>query len=274
MKKDYELITPGAVPRDETRHIAESWTVRWSAISDLPSASAVSKREEYRRMRRYLDRLPKGARVLDGGCGLGEWTVFLTDLGYDVVGIDISEQTILRLNEVLPRYTLMCRDIRETRFPDGSFDAYFSWGTFEHFELGMDACVREASRVMKPGGLLFISVPFQNWRHLLRDLGPLHRWDETYDRERGYRAPHRFYQWRFTRPEFQRELELGGFRVLELAPIGKRHGVNRWLQWDVPWLGQDRVVAALSRRAFTYLLPASYIAHMLWAVAERVEAPN
>lgn len=273
MKKDYEVVAPSDLAQDETGHIRGSWTTRWAG-SDLPSADAVAQREEFRMMSRHFGRLPKVARLLDGGCGLGEWTVFLTGLGHDVVGIDISDETIRRLNEALPGYPFMCRDIRDTGFPDASFDAYFSWGTFEHFELGMESCLREAHRLLRPRGLLFASVPFQNWRHLLRDRGPLDTWDETYDRERGYEAPHRFYQWRFTRPEFQRELELRGFRVLELSPIGKRHGVNRWLQWDVPWLGRSRLIAAASRRVFTFMLPAAYIAHMLWAVAERVDGPN
>lgn len=274
MKKDYAVVAPDEAASDETAHIAGSWGARWDAIADLPSPRSVAAREEFRLMRPYLDGVPPRGRILDGGCGLGEWTVALSALGYDVTGIDISETTIRRLNEAYPGRRFLCRDIRDTGFPDGSFDAYFTWGTFEHFELGMEACVREAHRVLTPGGLLFASVPFQNWRHLLRDLGPLHRWDETYDRERRYTSPQRFYQWRFTKPEFQRELELRGFRVLDVRAIGKRHGVNRWLQHEGGWVGRRRILAAIARRALTVLLPSGYVAHMIWAVARKTaEAP-
>lgn len=270
MKKDYAPVSPADADSAETAYIAESWGARWETYRDLPSVGAVAQREELKLMRPYLQRLPKDGRILDGGCGLGEWTVFVSELGYDVTGIDISERTIDRLTRSLPAHRFLCRDIRATGFPDGSFDAYFTWGTFEHFELGMEACVREAHRILRPGGLLFASVPFQNWRHLLRDQGPLRSWDETYDARAGYGALQRFYQWRFTKPEFQRELELRGFRLMQMRPIGKRHGVNRWLQHEAAWLGRVRVLAAAARRIATPVLPAGYIAHMLWAAARRV----
>lgn len=271
MKKDYAPVSKEYAEREETRYIADSWGERWESFRELPSVKAVGRREEFLLMRPYLGRMPKGGHVLDGGCGLGEWTVFVSELGYDVTGIDISERTIRRLEEALPGRRFLCGDIRDTGFANASFDAYFTWGTFEHFELGMEACVREAHRILKPGGLLFASVPFQNWRHLLRDQGPLHSWDETYDRKAGYTSPQRFYQWRFTRAEFQRELELRGFHVLELRPIGKRHGVNRWLQHEAAWVGRIPLLAAATRRILTPLLPAGYIAHMLWAVARRTD---
>ncbi|MBI4347418.1 MAG: methyltransferase domain-containing protein [Elusimicrobia bacterium] len=269
MKKDYEPILEGSANRDETEHIRSSWTDRWSAFSALPNAASIAKREEYRLMAPYLAQLPRGARMFDGGCGLGEWTVYLTQLGYDVVGFDLSAPTIARLKAQLPDHRFEVGDIRATSFADASFDAYFSWGTFEHFELGMEACVREAYRILKPGGLLFASVPFQNLRHVFRDLGPLHTWDEHYERKAGYGRELRFYQWRFTSPEFRRELELRGFRVQDLRPIGRRHGVNRFLQHEGRWLARIPFGAAAARRILTPILPSVLVAHMLWAAAEK-----
>ena len=54
-------------------------------------------RPEYRVMAPYLRQLPPSARMLDGGCGLGEWTVNLSRLGYRVLGLDISEETVTLL---------------------------------------------------------------------------------------------------------------------------------------------------------------------------------
>ena len=98
-------------------------------------------------------------------------------------------------------------------FDAGSFDACFSSGAFEHSENGIGDCRDEARRILKPGGWLFVSVPFQNWRRILRDAGQLENWDEGFAAAAGNRQPHRFYQCRFTRPELRRELELHGFRA-------------------------------------------------------------
>lgn len=41
-----------------------------------------------------LNHLPPGAKVLDVGCGSGVFTAFFADLGFDVVGVDISQTAV------------------------------------------------------------------------------------------------------------------------------------------------------------------------------------
>ncbi len=255
--------------QDESAFVEEFWSRRWDAVAHVPRLDGVGRSEEYRIMSRFLQQLPRGSRILDGGCGMGAWTVFLTNQGFDVVGMDLSERTVVRLKELLPGYTFVRGDVRRTGFEDESFDAYFSWGTFEHFECGLGECVREAHRILKPGGLLFVSVPHQNWRHIIRDSRPLSKWDPAYNPRDGYVAPQRFYQWRFTRPELHRELELGGFRVLEIRPIGKLQGVYRWLQWDFRLFNEGTKVFTLAQVIFSLFMPAAFISHMILAVAEK-----
>ena len=146
----------------------------------------------------YLAQLPKGARILDGGCGLGDWTLCLARQGFSVAGLDLSRQTVAQLKSRFPEAEFVDGDIRRTVFSDNSFDAYFSWGVFEHFEAGLQDCVREAYRIVKPGGWLFITVPMDNLR-----LAMLAATNSSIPVPEGRQ---RFYQWRLTRPELQREL--------------------------------------------------------------------
>lgn len=274
MKKDYELVSDEQAHQSERDFVEAFWTQRWEARAQLPDPRCVERKDEYRLMQPFLRSLPSGGRILDGGCGTGEWTVHLTNAGYRVTGLDLSRQTIERLNGVLPNYEFLCGDIRQTGFPDSSFDAYFSWGTFEHFEEGLDACVREAARILKPGGWLFITVPFQNWRHIVREARSLQRWDPHFDPQLGYQRPLRFYQWRFTRPELRRELELRGFQVERMAPIHKVEGVARWAEWDMRWLSGRSVAARAARRGLSLVIPSAFIAHMVFAVARRRTAAS
>ena len=232
-------------------------------------ASAVTRREEYPFMHSVLSQLPRGSRILDGGCGMGEWTVFLAQQGFDVTGLDISEATIARLGTWFPTSTFLRGDLRRTDFSDSSFDAYFSWGTFEHFENGLGDCLAEASRIVRTGGWLFVSVPFHNWRLVLRDARPLERWDPDFDPQSGYQASQRFYQWRLTKAELRRELELHGFKVSSVTPIGKLTGAGRMLQWGVPFLTKGSRPYAAASRVCALGLPASFISHMILAVAQR-----
>jgi SAM-dependent methyltransferase len=274
MKRDYVVVSADDASADESLFIERFWTRQWEGKAELRKLELITRGYKYRLVKPFLDTLPPGGRILDGGCGLGMWTVFLTNRGAAVTGLDISQATIGRLKELLRGYDFVCGDIRQTGFPDASFDAYVSWGTFEHFESGLGECIVEAWRVLKPGGLLIITVPFQNMWHILRDLRAPRRWDRTYDPRLGYRRRQRFYQWHLTRPELQRELELRGFRVLQITPLNKKEGVTHWLEARPRLFRKGTVLFSAARRLLSATLPASYIAHMILAVARKVEAPR
>ena len=265
MRKDYEPASLHPAAQGERAFLEEFWTRHWETAGRAAPPESVTRREEYRLMEPYLRRLPPTGRLLDGGCGLGEWTVYLTGRGFEVVGLDLSQATIERLSAAWPQCRFVCGDIRQTGFPDASFDAYFSWGTFEHFEQGMGECIVEAYRLLKPGGWLFISVPFHNWRLILRDA---RRLPAPADGAAGVR---RFYQWRLTGPELRHELEIRGLRVQAIKAIAKDQGVHRWLQWDVRLWREGTLPFAVARRALSLVMPSRFISHMIWAAAQKPE---
>jgi SAM-dependent methyltransferase len=269
MRKDYLPASAEDAAADDVAFVERYWTAQWKDHASQPDLSALSRREEFRVMQPFLAGLPQGSRILDGGCGLGEWTIFLAQQGFDTTGVDISETIVDRLQRWCPGRAFVRADLRRTDFETGAFDAYFSWGAFEHFENGLGECLAEAHRLVRPGGWLFVSVPFDNWRLILRDARALERWDENFDPKLGYRQPQRFYQWRLTRPELQRELELHGFNVHTIRPIGKLAGAGRMLQWDLRLFPKGSRAYYVARRALAAALPASFISHMILAAAER-----
>lgn len=258
MRKDY---IAAAEPADhETAFVEKFWTTVWEQEGGPQGKiDRIPRKDEYKIMAPFVAGLAKGARILDGGCGLGDWTLYFARQGYSVVGLDLSRQTVEQLRARFPQAEFVDGDIRRTNFVDSSFDAYFSWGVFEHFESGLQDCIGEAFRVIRPGGLLFVSVPLDNLRHAI--LGSLARPRPTDSRLR-------FYQWRLTRAELARELEIGGFDVLKVQPISKRQGVLRSLhhEFGLPyeWLLTNGLSALLAP-----LIPGSLIGHMVLAVARK-----
>lgn len=245
----------------------------WTALlegQDLQLAlkRSAGEREEVKRISKYLSKIPAKARFLEGGCGIGMCVLYFSLLGYDVTGIDISRKIIEKLKDKFPGHSqkFIVGDIRETGFQDNSFDAYFAWGVFEHFEVGLAPCLEEANRILKPGGFLFFSVPFQNCRFTIRSLRRLSIYDDNFDRKNGYPSKIRFYQWRFTRAELQRELEINGFKTQEIRPIGKEHGIHNIIKSDL----HLRFLPARLKRIINLILypliPSSYGAHLLLAV--------
>ncbi len=104
----------------------------------------------------------KNQIVLDIGCGIGNYLEELYKRGHKILGIDIAENMIKTSRERLSRYLEfppLCRtDIENLPFPDNHFDVIFCVGVLEY--LKSDArSLEEISRVLKPNGLLFLTLP-------------------------------------------------------------------------------------------------------------------
>ncbi len=265
MKKDYiPVVSP--VQEDDLSFVDKFWSERWENTTNLPSAGIVAAREELKLMKPFLEKAGKGAHVLDAGCGMGEWTVYLNQLGYQTIGLDISGNVIERLQSLLPQYKFVRGDIRKTEFPNECFDILFSWGAFEHFENGPGECLRESFRILKPGGHLFITVPFDNWRHIRARMRSLHPQKSNHQADKNNLSPMRFYQWRFMKSEIEQEMLLAGFRPLWTKPVSKAEGVSRWLEWNMK-ITPASYFYNLAFRLASLLLPSNYLAHMLMSAA-------
>ena len=210
----------------------------------------------------YIRRLPKGSRILDGGCGMGDWVLWLTRAGYPTVGLDVSKVTIGKLKQMFPDMEFAVGDIRDTGLPVNSFDAYFSWGTFEHFEEGFGRVVSEAFRILKPGAYLFVSTPFVNLRHAIAGT-LLEPWRLPPQTERV-----RFYQWRLTRAELATILARHGFEVEDVKMIGKRQGIQRWLQGITGIPALSTFARGFAVLAYPFV-PKALVAHMILAIARK-----
>jgi SAM-dependent methyltransferase len=267
MRKDFmvDTVSGGA---DETAFVEAYWTRVWEQEGGPKDAGKeIPKKPEFRIMRPYLDQLPKGARLLDGGCGLGNWTLYFERNELPTLGLDISRDTVTKLKSLFPEVNFAVGDIRDTALPAESFDGYFSWGTFEHFEDGLDRCVAEAWRILKPGGYLFITVPFDNLRQSL-----IKAFDAKRETEPNHQ-PVRFYQWRLTRGELRDCLRSGGFQVLDIKPIHKRQGILRSLHHEFGMSYKWTVTKALSALLAPFL-PGIVFSHMIMAVARKPAAPG
>ena len=118
-----------------------------------------------------LSGLKPGARILDMGAGSGDTVRLLNALGCCASGIDLG-----------PRGdSVELGDMLHAPYPDESFDAVVSQCTF--YSSGhVDAALREARRLLRPGGTLLLSdVWFTDSKQALEaaGFGLLHREDMT-----------------------------------------------------------------------------------------------
>lgn len=101
----------------------------------------------------------QGQRILDVGCGTGNFSVKLAEKGAVVTGIDLSEEMLAiardKSGELPITYKHM--DLYQLDFQDNSFDAIFSMAAFE-FVKEPERALSELFRVLKPGGKLLIGT--------------------------------------------------------------------------------------------------------------------
>lgn len=98
-----------------------------------------------------------GSRVLNVGAGQGSFTRLLEGRGFDVVSSDVSPVAVDVLRNRV-RGGVLRADMTDLPFPDCSFDALVAGEVIEHIEDDRGA-LSEAARVLRPGGILALSVP-------------------------------------------------------------------------------------------------------------------
>ncbi len=103
------------------------------------------------------------ARVAELGCGVGWLSIMLARRGFDVLGVDISPDAIAAgkaqrdaLN--LERLSFQVADYENLVAEDASFDAAIFFSSLHHAE-NEAAAVRNAHRILKPGGMLIAFEP-------------------------------------------------------------------------------------------------------------------
>jgi len=107
----------------------------------------------------------KGGRILDSGCGTGNFSIGLGLKGYNVEGIDISHAMLQRARLKKKKMGLGNVEFKEwdiekglAFYPDGSFDCVISVHALYTLR-EPEAAVREYLRVLKPSGHLIMAEP-------------------------------------------------------------------------------------------------------------------
>jgi ubiquinone/menaquinone biosynthesis C-methylase UbiE len=103
-----------------------------------------------------------GMKILESGCGSGRWMAYFEKLGNRSYGVDDSPGPLGTARAHDPTMNLTRADALATPLKSDSFDAAFSSYVAEHFEEGPEELFREIHRVLKPGGLFFVVVPYNN----------------------------------------------------------------------------------------------------------------
>lgn len=130
-------------------------------LAKLLSSSALGLAQEKRKLlHMFLDDLLPPGRILDVGCGSGDFLYRMYQLGWSVSGVDFDDKAIASAKVKYGGlgFELMHTDLAGARFPDNSFDAVTMNHVIEHVPEPV-SLLSEVNRILKPGGRLVAVTP-------------------------------------------------------------------------------------------------------------------
>lgn len=107
---------------------------------------------------RIQERIKPGLKVLDAACGTGYPAEWLSSLGAQVTGLDLSDVAVEYATHRYPQLKITKGSVLELPFDDEQFDACTSVETIEHVP-DAHLMVKEMHRVLKPGGWWYVTTP-------------------------------------------------------------------------------------------------------------------
>ncbi|WP_396185003.1 class I SAM-dependent methyltransferase [Flavobacterium sp.] len=153
----------------------QNWFACWF---DTPYYHILYKERNYREAQVFMDNLthylnlPEKAKVLDLACGKGRHSIYLNQLGYEVVGADLSENSISEAsknqNETLHFQVHDMRETFEDKF-DAIFNLFTSFGYFENDEDNLTTLKAMKESLTDYG---FAVIDFMNVNQVVNNLIP------------------------------------------------------------------------------------------------------
>jgi ubiquinone/menaquinone biosynthesis C-methylase UbiE len=147
----YLDLRPPTAFAEQTKYLDDALhaDARHESVSPPLLQSGVRQRQ----LRRFLQLGPQD-RVIDLGCGSGRSMLWNTASGATFVGADVSP---FFAREAKDRMDLTLADLRQLPFPDDAFTKAYALDVLEHLSPeALDGMLREAARVLAPGGVLFV----------------------------------------------------------------------------------------------------------------------
>ena len=154
----------------------------------------------------------KGKKILDAGCGSGRDSKYFYDDGYDVTGVDLSEE-LLKIAKKNSKAKFKVMDFTDLKFKDKTFHGVWCMSSLSDLpQKESIKALKEFYRVLKENGFLYLAAREGKGKRTMKK--------EKYNAERHYH----FYD----QKKLNNDLEKAGFEIL-FSDINNSNGAN-WIE--------------------------------------------
>jgi len=210
--------------REVLRQMAADVTLIPDQLADWWSSYLSYHQDRYLLTLGFLEQAARD--VLEVGSVPAHFTLLLSEMGYDVTGVDLAPERIARFLEH-HRLRVEKTDI-ETQalpFPDASFGTVLLLEVLEHLRIHPLHTFRELARVLRPGGRLLLSTPNISPAHrLMFLLGKDYQGDVVAEFRKLETLGHMGHVRLYSVTEIQRFLEEVGLTVVSTSFQGEVQG--------------------------------------------------
>jgi SAM-dependent methyltransferase len=166
--------------------------------------------------------LPKNGMILEAGCGSAQLVIALNSNGYNCMGLDYAINAMRKAHQIVGTLRLIAGDLTAIGIVNDVFDAIISIGVVEHRQSGPEIFLYEMRRILKPSGVMMISVPYIN---------PLRRWRARHGAYQDDVSGLHFYQYAFSSEEFCSVLEAAGYEIETTYSYAHKNTLVQELHW-------------------------------------------
>lgn len=248
---------PQLSPQALARHYPDNYTCyRHEKSAEAPLLDQISDRIATQRRCNHLEKYhPTQGILLDVGCATGLFLKAMRERHWLVAGVELSAYATQYARQ---QFGLDVRNgtVEQANFPDHLFDVVTMWDVLEHV-IDPKESLREVARILKPNGLLALSLP--NPVCIEAKL-----FQETWV---GWDQPRHLHL--FSPPVLQRYFAETGFELIQIDSWGGRLGLSL-MSVDF-WLKSRGVSEAQSKRLtqLIYNWPLRLLTWPFYRLAEK-----
>jgi 2-polyprenyl-3-methyl-5-hydroxy-6-metoxy-1,4-benzoquinol methylase len=147
-------------PRPTYAWLVENTYAEEYRESQLPVSRPLddNHHHQFTRQLNGIERHCRRGRLLDVGCGGGEFLAYAADRGWNIFGTEISAGLVTALGKSLPQGTFSCGRLGDVDFQGRRFDAIRFNHVLEHLQDPVGELTR-AAELLDQEGVIYVSVP-------------------------------------------------------------------------------------------------------------------